>query len=229
MRKQMIPGAAIGAALMTPFTAQASGGHWLVDDAAVFPTQTAGLEAWYEDFGDSADALAIQPAYTLSNGLELTGVIESVSVGSDRENAFGIEGKYLWRDFEAGDSFGLGLVVGSAFDDSASIEEVFAYVPLSFPLADGNWIVHVNLGVLQDQAGDEDETSGFYGVGSQLAIGGGVEWIAEVLDSTEDDTFAQTGFRFALGQTDGVLDLSYGWNLDDSDDDWVTLGFAWEF
>ncbi|MCP1727447.1 hypothetical protein J2T60_001412 [Natronospira proteinivora] len=229
MKKQTLFPLMATAVCLSPFSVNASGGHWLVDDAAVIPPQTFGVEAWYEDFGSSADAFTVQPAYAFANGLEVTGVIESVSMGSGRDEGYGLEGKYLWRDFEAGDDFGLGLVITSAFDDSASLDEIMAYVPVTFPLADGDWLVHVNVGVMQDRASDDDETSGFYGVGSQLAIGGGVEWIAEVLESTEDDTFAQTGFRFALGQTDGVLDVSYGWNLDNSDDDWVTLGFAWEF
>jgi len=101
--------------------------------------------------------------------------------------------------------------------------------PLTLPLADGDWLLHFNLGVIQERRGHDNENSGFYGVGSQLALGRGAEWIAEVLDSTDADTLAQTGFRFPLGETDGILDISYGWNLDDNDDDWVTLGFAWEF
>jgi hypothetical protein len=207
--------------------AAASGGHWLVDDAAVFPAGTLGIEVWYEDFGDDGNAFTLQPAYTLRNGLELTLVLESTDFDGRRDELFGIEAKGLWYDLENGDEFGLGWVAGTRNDSSGSLQETVVYVPLTLPLT-GDWLVHFNLGWLRQHDGDTRD-SAFYGVGSQLALRQGVELIAEVLDSDRDDTFAQAGLRFALAQGQGLLDLSYGRNLDAGDDNWITIGFAWEF
>jgi len=229
MGKQPIfTGVAVAACLL-PLNALASGGHWLVDDAAVLPPETMGLEAWYEDFGDSVDGFVLQPAYAFSNGMELTGVIESQSFGDGREETYGVELKGLFRNFEAGDDVGIGWVVGTRNDDGGSLEELFAYVPLTFPLADGDWLVHANVGWMQDRSGPDDEDSFFYGVGSQYAVTPGMELITEVFTGSEEDVFAQAGARFVLGDTPGLLDLSYARNLDNTDEDWITLGFAWEF
>ncbi len=229
MRKEVILGAAFGAALASPFTANASGGHWLVDDAAIFPSGTLGLELWYEDFGDSTNGFVIEPAYTFNNGLELTGVIESFSFGDGREETYGVELKSLWRDFEAGDDFGIGWVVGTRNDDAGSLDEIFAYIPVTFPLTDGNWLLHLNAGWMQDRSGADNKDGFFYGVGSQYAITPRMELIGEVFTGTGEDLLAQAGVRFSLGDGPGLMDISYARNLDNSDDDWFTIGFAWEF
>jgi len=209
--------------------ALSSGGHWLVDDAAVLPPNTMGVEAWYEHFGDSLDAMTVQPAYGFSNGMELSGVLASSSAGNDREQFFGLELKQAWLDFEAGDDFGIGWVYGTQHDDSGSRQEHYFYIPMTLPLREDKWLLHLNAGWLGDRSGGGTDHSFFYGIGSQLALGDNLGWILEGMASSEDDTYLQTGLRFDLGRTDGLLDLSYGWNIDNSDDDWFTLGFGWEF
>ncbi len=209
--------------------AMASGGHWMVDDAAVFPKGTPAIEGWHEDFGDSASATTLQPAYTFRNGVEITGVIESFSPNGSSEEVFGLEAKGLWYDFEGGDDFGLGWVVGTAFDDDADLEEIFVYVPYSQPIGDAGMLFHANVGWEQDRTGPDNEDNFFFGAGSEIPVGGPASAIVEVLGNSDDDTFAQAGARFELGASPGLLDLSYGQNLDESDDDWITIGFAWEF
>ena len=228
MRKQNIFTLAAVAACLVSFNVQAAGGHWLVDDAAVFPPGTLGFETWYENQGDSVDGVVLQPAYAFSNGLELTGVIESWSFGNGREETYGFEVKGLWRDFEGGDDFGIGWVVGTRNDNRGSLDELFAYVPVTFPLADGSWLLNLNAGWMQDRRGPDSEGSFFYGVGSQYVVTPAMELIGELFTGTEEDVLAQVGARFALGDAPGLLDVSYARNLDNTDEDWFTLGFAWE-
>lgn len=209
----------------------ASGGHFLVDDAAIYPVGVNAVEAWYEDFGDSANAFTAQPAHTfdVGGGLEITGVYQRFSPNGSGENAFGVEAKHLWRDFEGGDDFGLGWVAGTGLDDDAEVEEIFAYIPYSQPIGDGGALLHANVGWEQDRSGDDDEDNFFYGVAGEIPVAGPMSTIVEVLGNSDDDTFGQVGTRFELGDHPGLLDVSYARNLDDSDEDWFTVGFAWEF
>ena len=231
MRKTFATLIAGGAALCVSQNVAASGGHFLVDDAAIVPVGQTALETWYEDFGDSANAFTAQPAHSfdVAGGLEITGVYERFSPNGSGENAFGVEAKNLWRDFEASDDFGVGWVAGTMLDDDSEVAEVFAYVPYSQPIGEGGALLHANVGWEQDRTGEDDEDHFFYGVAGEIPVTGPMSTIVEVLGNSDDDTFGQVGARFELGQSPGLLDVSYAQNLDESEEDWFTVGFAWEF
>lgn len=207
----------------------ASGGHYLVDDYASGAPGVVGLETWYEDAGTGANTGVIQPTYGFRNGPALTLVVQSTATGGGREQAYGLEAAGMWQEPEAGDPFGLGWVVGSAYDAKGGLEEVFAYLPATFSLVDDRWLLHVNAGWVEDRSGTVREGHAFHGLGSQFLVGRNVEFIGEVFVPDAGETVAQAGFRLKWTDRPGQLDLSYARRLERGREDWVTLGFAWAF
>lgn len=216
-------GLALLAAMFSPL-AMASGGHWLVDDAAIFPRGTFAIETWYEDLADGNVFMA-QPAHTFSNGVETTLVLEFPNRGLQR---FGVEAKGLWRDIDAGDAFGFGWVAGTRHDRSGSLEETFFYLPATVESRTGLWRGHVNIGIAREHL-DERRNLLFAGVSNQLALTDSVELIAEFWSSNQSERLVQAGFRFALGDLPGVIDISHGRELNAPRERWTTIGLGWEF
>lgn len=212
-----------------PFPAAASGGHYLVDDYASGASGVVGLELWYEDASGDGNNGVIQPTYGLPDGPALTLVVESATAGRGRERAYGLELAGMWQDLNAGDAFGLGWVVGSGYHATGRLEEAFAYVPATFPLADGRWLFHVNAGWREDRTEAGDGGNAFYGLGSQFLLGRNVELIGEVFAPDQGEATAQAGLRLAWDNRPGVVDLSYARHLEQGREDWVTIGFAWAF
>ncbi len=202
-------------------TATAAGGHYAVDDATLVDAGSCELEVWYARTDSSVSALTVMPACNPWGNLELAVGLSRVSPGS--ELWVELAAKTLMRDLEQG-GFGWGLALATLHSDSLrEFDGAVIYVPVSVAISD-QLVLHTNLGWGHEA---KDDDAAVWGLGLDLGVISNINLIAETYGTHRGGTEAQAGVRLAAGE--GHLDFSYGRVVSDSDDDWLTLGFAWAF
>ena len=177
-------------------------GQYVVQDADLADPRSCDMELWHSDF---EDANFVNLACRGTAPLQLLGEVE-MPRGSDSE-AYRIEGKALTREFDS-DGYGLGLFVAAGYDsDSRKWEEgeVFGMLSLE-PVAD-RLLVHLNPGVVYSR--EDSRWSPFWGVGSELALFGPVELVAEVFGVDNNGPTLHGGVRFVLFDEQVELDITY--------------------
>lgn len=221
MKKSFTLRALVGAACVSPLLAHGFGGHYVVDDAALVDPGSCEVETWYSRADSDTDEVSGRLTCNVVPNLDLAVAVSRFS--PDSETAVELEAKTLFREMDAsGWAWGL-TVIGHFSDSMSEFDGVEAYIPVTKALTD-NLDVHTNVGFAYEHDGDD---VAIWGLGAEYALGGGVSLIGETYGSHEGGTELQVGARAELGA--GHLDLSYGQVRRDSDDNWVTVGFAWAF
>ena len=211
-----------GVTLSAP-DAVGSGGHYVVDDAALVEPGRCAVEAWYSRGGSDAQELVAEPACNLTGNLELTLALSRFRADNGWDTGVGFEAKTLFRTPAIG-SWGWGLVGRSDWSDGLGRHEsVELYAPVTFMVND-HVMVHLNGGGIIER---NDSNALTWGAALDVAVAHDLHLIAEGFGTHRGDTQYQLGLRSIIGS--GHVDLGYGWAGSDTSDNWFTVGFAWAF
>jgi hypothetical protein len=201
----------------------------VTDDAAIVDYRACQLEGWH---GETSSFLL--PACTFLPGLEFTTGIGLVDDhGAGRETEWLLEAKYLFRPLEAGNwGVGAGPIHRIGRDP---VEGVYAFVPLSYSLADDRLGLHANAGWIFER--EHGHAHAHTGDGSHHLTWGfraDVEvnpWVAVVGEISGEDRLLpeyQISVRGTLVPDRLTLKLTRGGHTqDDMDGPGWTLGAAW--
>lgn len=223
MRKIVLTGCVPGLALALSNAALAAGGHYAVDDATLIDPGRCAVEAWYARADGDNDDVTVIPACNLTGNLELGLGLSRLQEAGERDTVVEFAAKTLFRELEPG-GWGWGLAVASTWGGALERHEgAVAYLPLSVHAGEA-LVLHGNLGWAYER---DDDDAAIWGVGADYGLTPWVNLIAETYGSHRGGTELQVGLRFGIA--DGALDLSYGRSRADAGDDWVTVGFAWDF
>ncbi|WP_111640729.1 hypothetical protein [Marinimicrobium alkaliphilum] len=200
---------------LTPLTASASGGHFLVDDASIVPRGTCELELW---------ATRSSPTTwgTLSPGCNFMGAEWSMPLvynfQSDEFDSVSIERKaMLYRPLRGpAIAFSLGAEYSLSRD---GLDAVYANVPVSFHLSE-SVVLHLNGGVEHNRV--LEDTYLTYGAALNIRLAG-PRLIAEVYNEEEGDPIVAAGLRYHIGSTSWTLDLGVAHDTGPGDNHY-TLG-----
>lgn len=214
-------------ALVTMTAGSADAQQFVVDDAGITDPGACQIEGWV---GESAGWLL--PACTPIGRVEFTlgvGYLdEPEGTETNRQVEYVAQAKVALLPDDPG-RVGLSVVGGFGFDPFAQVtgvplESVFAYLPLTYTLADGRAQFHLNGGwAYQHEVGNHDP---IYGIRGDVALHERVTLIGEFFGEGSEQG-AQGGLRVAVIPDLLLVDGSYGASVSgDTPDIGFALGIA---
>ena len=205
--------------------AQAAGGAYAVDDAAIGSVGECQVKSWIA-VPSTGDFVGVtQPACVAKLGVpvEFTATLQAVRLGSEWATLTGLQGKFVLLPMEPG-NLAVALVLSTLQDATKGENVTFINVPVTIKLRD-DFRLNLNGGWLHDSI---DDTSHF-------TWGGGFEWdfrpqwtfIAEVYGQTGhlSEPRVQAGLRFTPTKNFD-LDIIYGHNIMGENANWITAGLT---
>jgi hypothetical protein len=210
---------ALAAGLALPAAAPAQ--QFVTDDVGVVDHRACQLEAWH-----GGTASWVLPACSPIRNVELTAGFGFVAGEDGRDLEYVVQLKATLREPGEGGP-GVGFVAGAGLDPLAQatgrrVPGIFAYVPLTVPLAEERLLLHANLGWQGDRLRSDEADratdlhhSATWGLRADARAGDRVAVIAEVFGEDSGPAEIQVGVRAALIAGLIHVDLSYGTGLVD--------------
>lgn len=205
---------------------------FVTDDARLTTAGSCQVESWARYYERSREVWAL-PACNPAGNLEFTiggGQATDFDAGMATSDQV-LQIKTLLRPLKSND-WGLGLALGRVLHPEIhpgpnQLGNTYAYVPMSFSVADDRAVVHVNVGWLRDQATDRDMMT--WGLGAEaypwsprLAL------IAETFGNDKEAPWWQAGARWSLMPNVLQVDLTHGEQVRGrSESRWVSVGLRW--
>ena len=126
-----------------------------------------------------------------------------------------LQAKRLFKPLQT-DAWGIGLAVGvqRRKSDAAavSVNDLYAYVPVTWSFRNDSWFAHLNLGLAQDHA--SGRTHKTWGVASEAQVSERGWLITEVFGQSVPSTqFIQMGLRYWIIPNRVQIDTTYGQRL----------------
>jgi hypothetical protein len=203
--------------------AQASGGHYGVDDATIAEPGRCQIEAWYARVNSANDDVTAMPACNPTGNLELTLGLSRVQEEGRRDTIVELAAKTLFQEMAPG-RVGWGLAVATTWSGALERREgATLYVPASFQASDA-WVFHANVGWSFER---DERNAALWGVAANYVLAPNLSLIAEAYGTHRGQTEFQGGLRYTSGA--GAVDLGYGRMRADAGEDWFTVGFSWTF
>lgn len=189
--------------------------QYVTDDAALTDYRACQIQLWHGQRSSQ-----ILPACTPVHNLELSvGLIAVWKDGADGHFEYTAQTKTLFKPMTT-DSWGAGLAIGVGRDPAFSgtargANTVYAYVPLSLPLAQSRIVLHENLGWLYRSAHGIGANAITYAVRGDAWAWPRLAFIGEVYGAVAPGPkSAETPAEFQLGVRSSArsaqFDLSYG-------------------
>jgi hypothetical protein len=238
-----LPAALVAACLALFLPAPGAAQQFVTDDAAIADRGACQLEAWH-----GRTESRIEPACTLLPNMELTAGVGWIDEGGpDREVEWALEAMYLFREMAPG-RVGVGLIAGFGLHPSRQatderLEEVFAFVPMSYTTPGERLILHANLGWHYETDHDHGHTHGHahdqegghhaltWGLRADVPIPVAADRFTLIGELFGEDRLLpefQIGVRTALLADRLAMDVSWGGHTQDdlTGYGWV-VGLAW--
>lgn len=204
----------------------------ITDDARLVDPRACQVESWVRHNRAGADELWAIPSCNPTGNLELAigGALVRDAGRVSTGNSL-VQAKTLFRPLTPG-GIGWGLAVGAAHDpaiDSVAnlIDNFYAYVPVSASLGADAVVLHLNVGALHDR--HAHRTRGTWGLGTEVALGRGLQLIAETFGQGGERPFGHAGLRIWLVPDRLQVDTTFGTRLGSGgrDDRWLSVGLRW--
>ncbi|WP_448097415.1 hypothetical protein [Luteibacter yeojuensis] len=195
----------------------ASGGSYLVDDAAVTPASHCQLESWLQ-FRTAARTATTVPACSwgaVEFSAQLTGGVHA--------GAGSVAPGVKWQVFD-------GSRVSTALDAGVTmqggrVQGAIGYAASTVQLDKaGRWLFNVNLGATHQRG---EPTRRILGGGIEFAASASATLLAEVLDTAGEGRTLQAGIRLPFG--DNSIDLVVGRALGQQAGHWINMGLNLAF
>ncbi len=202
---------------------------FVTDDARLTLAGSCQMESWTRLYRGSTEVWAT-PACNPTGNLEFTvggGLAGAKGGNGEWSNDYVFQAKTLFKTLET-NSWGVGIAVGTILHPKINpgpnlLGNTYAYMPLSFSLADDLVVIHSNVGWIHDKASSRDQTS--WGLGSEINLNQRVTLIAENFGSSGNTPYWQTGVRYSivpnLWQVDSTIGRQFGGN---SETRWLSFG-----
>lgn len=194
------------------------------DDARIVDPKACQLESWVKSPKGHTEFWA-QPACNFTGNLELTmGGALSRESGSTRGSAQMLQGKTLFKTLET-NGWGWGLAAGMSRDprrDAGGGHDMYAYVPVSWSLADDKVVLHTNLGWLREQGTRSNHLT--WGLGSEIQLRERTWLIAETYGQGSGKPLVQVGMRYWVVPDRVQIDATYGNRIGEGNQRWFSLG-----
>ena len=191
----------VGVVLLVGQAANAQ--QMIIDDAAVTTERSFQIETWV-----GTEEAVFQPAFALTSWLELTTGIAFATTNDFEFAGFFGELKAVNRDVEEfGDAFG--LVAAFGFDDEGNFGEFMTYVPYSRMILNDSSMLHLNLGFILEDEGDDWGFHPIYGIRGDFGVHERVSILAEIF-AEETDFGLNGGLRIGLIPGMLEMDITYG-------------------
>jgi hypothetical protein len=195
---------------------------FVTDDARLTTAGSCQLESWTRlNRASNASARSEEywafPACNPSGNLEITlGAALGRPAYGPQSSDYVVQAKTLFRKLSPGD-WAVGLAAGKVFHPEINpgpnqFGNTYFYLPWSYASQDEQWVMHINLGGLRDQASKNN----------RLTWGSGLEWkfnerwlgISEVFGDSNGGRYWQLGLRYSiivdLLQVDGSIGRPFG-------------------
>ncbi|RFA26803.1 hypothetical protein CAI21_16100 [Alkalilimnicola ehrlichii] len=210
----------VAAALLAAPAAVWASGQYVVEDADLIEPRSMVLELWYSDF---EEANFVEGTVRGEGPFQLTGVIGMPRFGRE---VLELQGKWAVLD-RAAYGYGISLFGAVIYDtDTDEVEEGALLIPVTLEPVPDRMLLHVNVGATHVR--DGSETDLFWGVGTEVALFGPVEAVAEVFGNDSDDPTVQAGLRVMLLNDQVSFDVSYYEELEDGGASGWAAGFGIE-
>lgn len=194
------------------------------DDARIVDPKACQLESWVKHPKGHTEFWA-QPACNFTGNLELTvGGALNREDSRTRGSAQMLQGKTLFKNLES-NGWGWGLAAGMSRDprrEAGGGHDMYAYVPVSWSLADDKVVLHTNLGWLREQGTRSHHLT--WGLGSETQLQERTWLIAETYGQGSGKPFMQVGVRYWLVPDRVQVDATYGNRMGEGRQRWFSLG-----
>lgn len=202
--------------LAFPVSSWAIGVQFTVENAELVEPGKCELEAWYLRSQGGGGELAVMPICNPTGRFDI-GV--GVTRAPGDEYYVDLEAKTVIRPLAEGQS-GWRVSLASMHSDGVSTWEGAAVnLPVSTPLTDA-LLLHTNVGWEYSRGGQDMAT---WGVAAEYDINDNWGLVAETSGNHRGDALWQSGLQYSLPK--GNIVLSYGSELDNSNESWWALGF----
>ncbi len=185
---------------------------FVTDDARLTTAGSCQLETWTRVYPDSRELWAL-PACNPTGNLELTlGGGVARNEGEPRTQDYVLQVKTLVRPL-ATNGWGWGLGAGTVRHPEISpgpnlLGNTYAYVPLSWSLADDDVVLHANVGWLRDRASHGDRMT--WGLGGEFRLAERLQGMVELFGDDHRTPYAQVGLRYSIVPDRVQVDGSFG-------------------
>lgn len=211
-------------ALMFAMPAAHGARPMITDDARLVDPKACQVESWYRRNRSTSEFWAL-PSCNLTGNLEVTlGGARVHGEGAARTSDVILQGKTLFRTM-APNGWGAGLVVGVDRhpDKPDSPIDPYAYVPTSFSFNDDRFVLHANLGWLNERVIGRHRFT--YGLGSETQLSPRVYLVAEAFGRNEGKPSMQFGIRYWIVPNHVQIDATYGNRFGiDPNERWLSIG-----
>jgi hypothetical protein len=204
----------------------------ITDDARLVDAKACQIESWVRVNRSRPHELWAVPSCNPTGNLELAlgGAVAQDGTGLGRGTTLA-QAKTLFRPLRT-DDFGWGAVLGVARDPNIDpvgnlIDNIYAFIPASWSLAGDRVVLHANVGALHDR--HERRTRGTWGLGTEIALFGPVQLIAESFGEGGSKPFRHAGLRIWLVPDRLQVDTTVGTRVGagGADERWFTVGVRW--
>jgi hypothetical protein len=204
----------------------------ITDDARLVEPKRCQVETWVRANRARPDELWAVPSCNPTGNLELAvGGALSREAGALSTGTRLAQAKTLLRPLRP-DDVGWGLVIGVAKDPGITpegnlIDNVYAYLPASWSIHADAVVMHANLGALHDRHASRNR--GTWGLGTEIALGGRLQLIAETFGEGGATPFGHAGLRWWLLPDRLQVDTTYGTRLaaGGRGERWFSVGLRW--
>ena len=187
-----------------------AGRPFFTDDAGLTNSGDCQLETWVQVNGNNDLDLWAVPACNPSGNFEIALGLDQLHSSNDRPiQQYVLQGKTLFRGLET-NNWGLGFAFGITRTAKEATGSEYAYVPLSLSLADGNLIVHANLGWLRNHPENSKQTT--WGIGAEYAITQRASVFSEIFGNDIFKPTQHSGLSFSVIPNRLHINLTVGHN-----------------
>ena len=195
----------------------------VTDDAALVPSNTCQLEAWFRPSNDSREYWA-QPACNFTGNLELAlGGATARPTDGEASSIIALQAKTLIVPREDRD-WSLGVIAGAGRDTGephgSSAFQTYGARALASWYPRGNLEIDVNLGVANTYGAG---TFVFAGAAAQYAVVTRLQLLAEVFHDQPGSGKYQVGFRYLVVPNRFEAYVSYGNQLNGTAGQWSAI------
>jgi len=200
---------------------------FVTDDARLTNSGSCQLESWTRIYSDSTEFWAL-PACNPTGNFEVT-LGAGLSTANDVKDTsdYVIQAKTLFKVLET-NSWGIGLSIGKVYHPAVTpsanqLGNTYAYVPFSASFNDDQIVMHLNMGVLHDNASNKDNMT--WGVGGEFKASPRFMGILEAYGDHQSNPFAQAGVRMSVIPDLFQVDATLGGQLNGVNDNrWISFG-----
>jgi len=200
---------------------------FVTDDARLTNSGSCQLESWTRIYSDSTEFWAL-PACNPTGNFEVT-LGAGLSTANDVKDTsdYVIQAKTLFKVLET-NGWGIGLSIGKVYHPAVTpsanqLGNTYAYVPFSASFNDDQIVMHLNMGVLHDNASNKDNMT--WGVGGELKASPRFMGILEAYGDHQSNPFAQAGVRMSVIPDLFQVDATLGGQLNGVNDNrWISFG-----